>query len=255
MRNVLKVFRREFSGNFYSWRGGIWLIVASLIFSTVAYLLLTDKELSLLDQGESLYLLSEVILAIGMVMSAASASSLLSGEMETGTFESLLLTPITPRRIAAEKLLSVISIWVLMYVVSVPYLIVVASGTNLALPAVSYVGLYGTLLVMAISSISISISGRLNSKSSIMATLMIALGLLAPSLFFATNLKKTDFGLALENVNPASHAINSLDSVLVDNQTALWQQTAHLLPVIGFLVLCIIMFVVYSRHFEVKGSE
>jgi ABC-2 type transport system permease protein len=255
VRTTLKVFRREFSGNFYSWRGGIWLIVSSVIFSTIAYLLLTDKELSLLDQGESLYLLSEVIVALAMIMSAASASSLLSGEMEAGTFESLLLTPITPRRIAAEKLLSVVFVWILMYAVSVPYLVVVASGTNLALPAVAYVGLFGTLLVIAVSAVCISISGRLHSKSGIMASLMITLGLLAPSLFFATSLKKTDFGLALESLNPASHAINSLDSVLVDNETALWQQTVHLLPVIGFVVLCIILFVVYSRHFEVKGSE
>ena len=42
---------------------------------------------------------------------------------------------------------------------------------------------------------------------------MIVLILLAPSLFFfGSSLKKTDFGIILENVNPASHAINSLDS-------------------------------------------
>jgi ABC-2 type transport system permease protein len=250
-----EIFRREFYGNFYSWRGGIWLIIASLIFSALAYLLLTDKELSLLDQGESLYLLGEIIVALGIIMSAASASSLISGEMESGTFESLLLTPITHRRIAVEKMLSVVSVWILMFVVSIPYLIVVASGTNLVWPAIGYVGLYGTLLVIAVSSISITISGKLNSKSSVMTALMIALVLLAPSLFFATSLKNTSFGLALENVNPASHAINSLDSVLVDNQTQLWQQTVHLLPVIAFSLLCVLLFAAYSRHFEVKGSE
>jgi ABC-2 type transport system permease protein len=250
-----KVFRREFMGNFYSWRGGLWLIIASLIFSTVAYLLLTDKELSLLDQGESLYLLGEIIVALGIIMSAASASSLISGEMESGTFESLLLTPITHRRLAVEKLLSVVSIWILMFIVSIPYLIVVASGTGLAWSAIAYVGLYGSLLVVAVSSISISISGRLNSKSSIMTALMIALVLLAPSLFFAVSLKKTDFGVALENFNPASHAINSLDSVLVDNETLLLQQTAHLLPVIAFSLICVLLLVIYSRHFEVKGTE
>src|SRR2546428_7232473 len=126
------VFRREFSGNFYSWRGGLWLVIAAIIFSAVAYLLLTDKELSLLDQGESLYLLGEIVVALGLIMSAASASSLISGEMESGTFESVLLTPIPHIRIGAEKLLSVVLVWLLMYAVSIPYLIVIASGTNLA---------------------------------------------------------------------------------------------------------------------------
>ena len=211
----MMLYRHEISGSFYSWRGSAWIIAASLIFSLVAYLLLTDKELSLLDQGEMLFTLGEVIIALGIAMSAVSASSAISSEIESGTLESLLLTPITHRQIAIQKMFSIVTIWAILYLVSIPYLIVVASGTNLALSAVLYVGLYGTLLVTAISMISIVISWRLkSSKNSIMTTLMIVLILLAPSLFFGTSLKKTDFGLALENINPVSHAMNSMDSVI-----------------------------------------
>jgi ABC-2 type transport system permease protein len=84
-----------------------------------------------------------------------------SGEIESGTFESLLLTPVTHGQIAMQKLLSVLTVWALLYLVSIPYLIVVASGTHLALSAVLYVGLYGTLLVTGLSLISIAISARL----------------------------------------------------------------------------------------------
>jgi len=221
----MMLYRHEISGSFYSWRGSAWIIAASLIFSLVAYLLLTDKELSLLDQGEMLFTLGEVIIALGIAMSAVSASSAISSEIESGTLESLLLTPVTHRQIAIQKMFSIVTIWAILYLVSIPYLIVVASGTNLALSAVLYVGLYGTLLVTAISMISIVISWRLkSSKNSIMTTLMIVLILLAPSLFFGTSLKKTDFGLALENINPVSHAMNSLDSVLVDNEQTFLQQ-------------------------------
>jgi ABC-2 type transport system permease protein len=207
----MMLYRHEISGSFYSWRGSAWIIAASLIFSLVAYLLLTDKELSLLDQGEMLFTLGEVIIALGIAMSAVSASSAISSEIESGTLESLLLTPVTHRQIAIQKMFSIVTLWTILYLVSIPYLIVVASGTNLALSAVLYVGLYGTLLVTAISMISIVISWRLkSSKNSIMTTLMIVLILLAPSLFFGTSLKKTDFGLALENINPVSHAMNSL---------------------------------------------
>jgi ABC-2 type transport system permease protein len=75
-------------------------------------------------------------------MSATSASSSISGEIESGTFESLLLTPVTHRQIALQKLLSVLTVWALLYLVSIPYLVVVASGTHLALSAVLYVGIY-----------------------------------------------------------------------------------------------------------------
>ena len=153
--------------------------------------------------------------------------------------ESLLLTPITHRQIAIQKLFSIVTIWAVLYSVSIPYLVVVASGTNLALSAVLYVGLYGTLLVTAISMISIVISWRLkSSKNSIMTMLMIVLILLAPSLFFGTSLKKTDFGITLENINPVSHAMNSLDSVLVDNELTLVQQISHIWAVIAFTLIC-----------------
>jgi ABC-type transport system involved in multi-copper enzyme maturation permease subunit len=217
---------------------------------------LTDKELSLLDQGESLFILSEVVLSVGIIVSAANAASSISGEIESGTLENLLLTPISHRQLAAEKLLSVFALWAMLYVVSIPYLIVVASGTNLGFSAVLYVGLYGSLLVFAISSLSIAISARLDSsKSSLMVVLMIVLMLLAPSIFFSTSLKKTNFGLILENLNPVSHAINSLDSVLVDNEQALAQQIVHIMPIIAFLALCTILFVRFSRRFEIRGSQ
>jgi ABC-2 type transport system permease protein len=253
---MLEIYQREFSGSFYSWRGGVWIVAAALIFSMVAYLLLTDKELSLLDQGEMLFTLAEVIIALGVVMSATSASSSISGEIESGTFESLLLTPVTHRQIAMQKLLSVLTVWALLYLVSIPYLVVVASGTHLALSAVLYVGLYGTLLVTGLSLISIAISARLkSSKSSIMTTLMIVLILLAPSLFFATSLKKTDFGLALESINPVSQSFNSLDSVLVDNEQALSLQVDHIWPVVVFVLACLLVFVFFTRQFEVKSAE
>ncbi len=253
---MLELFHREISGSFYSWRGGVWVVAGSLIFSLLAYLLLTDKELSLLDQGEMLFTLGEVVMALGVLMAAASASSTISGEMESGTFESLLLTPITHRQIAAQKLLSVIAIWIVLYVVSIPYLVVLASGTSLAWSAVFYVGLYGTLSVTAVSSLSITISVRLkSSKNSIMAALMIVLILLASSIFFSTVLKTTGFGLALDNVNPMSHAINSLDSVLVDNEPALSQQVAHIWPVVVFVLVCVLLLSWYTRRFEVRGAE
>ena len=253
---MLEFFRHEVYGNFYSWRGAAWLVAASLIFSLVAYLLMTDKELSLLQQGEMIYILAEVIVALGIVMSAASASSTISGEMEAGTMESILLTPITHRQIAVQKLLSVLSIWAIFYLISIPYLVVVSLGTHLTLSAVFYVGLFGTILVTAISSLSIAISAKLkSSKSSIMTTLMIIIILLAPTMFFSTLFRKTSFGIMLDQINPVSHAINSLDSVLVDNQQTLAEQFNHIWPVIIFLIACVSLFMVYTKRLEVQGTQ
>ncbi len=251
---MLELYRHDIAGTFYSWKGGIWIVTAALIFSLVAYLLLTDKELSLLDQGEMLFTLTEVIISLGIIISVITASSSVSTEIESGTFESLLLTPVTPWKISLQKLLSIITIWIILYVVSIPYIFAVAGGTNLGISAILYVGLYGTLLIIGFSALSIAISGRLrSSKNSIMTMIMIVLILLSPSLFFASSLKKTDFGLTLENINPVSHTMNSLDSLLVDNEQLLSQQLSHIWPVIIFTIICIVFFTFYTRKFEIKG--
>jgi ABC-2 type transport system permease protein len=256
INSMLELYRHEIKGSFYSWRGGIWIVAASLILSLVTYLLLTDKELSLLDQGEMLWTTAEVILALGLIMSATTASSAISSEIESGTFESLLLTPMTSIQISLQKLFSTITIWTILYLVSIPYLVVISNGTNLGLSAILYVGLYGTLLIIAFALISITISSRLkSSKNSIMTMIMIILILIAPSLFFASSLKKTDFGIAIENINPVSHAINSIDSVVVDNEQSLIQQINHIWPIILFTAFCGFIFTIFNQRFEIRGLE
>jgi len=186
-------------------------------------------------------------------MSGINSSSSISTEIEGGTFECLLLTPIKHIQIAIQKMLSTVTIWIMLYLVSIPYLIVLANGTNLAFPAILYVGLYGTVLSIAISMISIALSWILkNSKNSIMVTIMIILLLCAPSLFFGTSLRRTDFGIMLENINPFSHAINSLDSVLVDNQQAFYEQLPHVWPILVFAIVCSVIFVITTKKFEVS---
>jgi len=242
----------EIAGSFYSWRGAIWIITAASIFSLVSYLLLTDKELSLLDQGEMLFTFSEVIIVLGLLMSGINSSSSISTEIEAGTFECLLLTPLKHIQIAIQKMLSTLTIWIMLYLVSIPYLMVLSNGTNLAIPAILYVGLFGTVLSASISLISIALSWILkNSKNSIMVTIMIILLLCAPSLFFGTSLKRTDFGVVLENINPFSHAINSLDSVLVDNQQTFYEQLAHVWPILVFALVCSVIFITVTKKFEV----
>jgi ABC-2 type transport system permease protein len=253
---AFQLYKGEISGSFYSWRGGAWIVAASMIFSLVAYLLLTDKELSLLDQGEMLFTLTEIVISLGIIMSVTLASSAIASEIESGTFESLLLTPLTGKQIAFQKLLSIITTWFLLYAVSIPYLLVISRGTNLSLSAIFYTGFYGTILVIAFSSLSIAISVRIrSSKNSIMLSLMILLILLAPSVFFATSLKKTGFGIAIENINPVSHAMNSLDSVLVDNQQTLSEQEIHIVSVIVFAIACLLILLRFSHQFEVRPVE
>jgi len=248
------IFTREIKGTFYSWKGAAWIVACSVVFSCVSYLLLTDKELSLLDQGEMLFMLTEVIIVLGLILSTVTASTILSGEREAGTLETLLLTPVSPLRIAAEKVFSVFALWLILFTVSLPYIIVVASGTGLTAPAIFYTGLYGSVLVLGISLVSVTISAIANSKTSLLSSLTLVLVLLAPALFFATSLKNNSFGIAIERINPVSQAFNSLDNVLVDNTTAFIHQISYLPALIVFLIVCAGIFFRYCHSLEFTGG-
>jgi hypothetical protein len=50
-----------------------------------------------------------------------------------------------------------------------------------------------------------------------------------------------------------SHTVNSLDSILVDNEQSMLQQIEHIWPVVVFALICFVFFVVFTRRFEIKG--
>jgi len=252
---MFEIVTRELKGIFYSWKGAIWIVTCSLVFSGVSYLLLTDKELSLLDQGEMLFMLTEVIIVLGLILSTVTASTIISGEREAGTLETLLLTPLPPLQIAVEKLISIIVLWLILYLVSMPYIVVIANGTGLTASAIIYTGLYGTILVLGISLIAIAVSAISNStNTSLLTSLTLVLVLLSPTLFFSASLKNNGFGSVIESINPFSQAFNSLDNILVDNIQVLIHQMQYIPALVIFLLVGAGIFYRSCRNLEFSGG-
>jgi len=71
------------------------LLISSLLFSVTCYVLLTNKELSLLDQTELLWLLGKVIIGVALLVVTVDASSIITAEFERETAESLFLSPVS----------------------------------------------------------------------------------------------------------------------------------------------------------------
>ena len=85
---IKEIWLKEIKGELYTWKSTVWLLIASLLFSFTSYLLLTNKELSLLDQTELLWLLGKIIIGVGFLIVAVDASSLITSEFEKETAES-----------------------------------------------------------------------------------------------------------------------------------------------------------------------
>lgn len=249
----LTIWKKELRGELYSWKSMLWLVIASLSFSLTSYLLLTNKELSLLDQTELMWLLSKVILGVGLLVAALDAASILTVEFDKDTAENLFLAPVSLVQMLAGKFLAVMTLWGAVYLVSVPYIVVASAGSGLTLAFLVHVLLLGTLGVAAFTVVILALSLLFRTgKNTITTSLIILLALGIPATFTST-LKNDPVSQLISHVNPLDAMFSSLDNVLVDYHTSVLQNWQFLLPLAVFLLLALGFLYASSRIFVRQG--
>ena len=94
-----------------SGRGLILLFLFSILLSGVTYLTSTNQALNFLEQRESVNLVLQLAVAVGVLVTLVVSADGISGERERGTLESLLVTPVSRRSIIAGKLIAALTMW------------------------------------------------------------------------------------------------------------------------------------------------
>lgn len=250
---IKHIWLKDIQAGLYTWKSTVWLFIASLLFSFTSYLLLTDKELSLLDQTELLWLLGKIIIGVALLIIAIDASSIITMEFEKETAESLFLSPVSLKDVIAGKFFASLTMWLLVFVVAIPYIIVASSGSNLALPFLFYTALFGTLGVVGLILIIFAISLLYrSSKDTLTTSLIILLVFTIPALFSSTLKNNTAAGL-FSSINPVDNIFSSLDNVLVDYQTSIMQNGKYLLPLMVFCILGLLILGFAMKKFERDG--
>ena len=87
-----------------SGRGLGWLLALSIILSVLALLLVSNTELSLLDNAQVVYMVMGTITALGGLLALVLGSDAIAGEKERGTLIPLLLTPLTTTQMVLGKM-------------------------------------------------------------------------------------------------------------------------------------------------------
>jgi ABC-type transport system involved in multi-copper enzyme maturation permease subunit len=247
------IWKKEIQGELYTWKSMLWLLIASLLFSVTSYLLLTNKELSLLDQTELLWLLGKIIIGVALLIVTVDASSIITGEFEKETAESLFVSPLRLKDFVIGKLLASLTLWAAIFIVSIPYILVTSAGSNLAVAFLAYVALLGTLGILGLVFLIFAVSLLFrSSKNTLTTSLILLLGLSIPAVFTST-LKTDVVSQAISKVNPIDTIFSSLDNVLVDYQLSLAQNWQYILPLVIFCALTFGILIFSMRHFEKKG--
>jgi ABC-2 type transport system permease protein len=247
------IWKKELQGELYTWKSMLWLVITSLLFSFTSYLLLTDRELSLLDQTELMLLLSQIIIVVAFLIITIDASSIITAEFENETAETIFLAPLSIKDFLLGKFLASLTLWGLLFIVSFPYIIVASSGSHLTTAFIGYTALLGTLGIIGVVAFIFAISLLLRSTKNTLTTSLITLLVLATPALFSTTLKNNALSQLFSQIDPIDNIFSSLDNVLVDYQTSLLQNWRFILSLVMFCVLMLMFLVFATRKFNEQG--
>ena len=227
-------------------RGPVLVFGFSVLLSAMTYLAATNRAMNFLEQREAVNLTVQVGLAVGVLLTVVVSADAISGERERGTFEGLLLTPVSRRAIVVGKLTAASTMWLACFVVTLPYLWVLGRGVAGAGPATLLAVTVGTLVATGLGGIGMLVSAATNSnKTSLACGLLLLLVLFAPTQLPA--LPKTGVGEVITRVNPIGSALHYISQILVSRRS--WTHDLSYLasPVLIALVVTGVLIVAGPR--------
>lgn len=240
----LVVAVQELRDIWLSWRGPIIVFAFGLLLSLLTYLAATNKELNIIDQRDTVNLVVQVTLGIGVAVSLLFGADTVSGERERETLESLLLTPVPRRQIALGKLLAVVSVWPVLMLVAVPYVWALRAGAVLFTDAVVAGFVVGSLLTAAFASLGVIVSILSNSnRLSLAASFFVFVVLLAPTQIPLTGW----FGDHIARINPVTAGSRFVDRIIVKNHGLGQEWTLLIAPVVAAVIALAVAFVAAGR--------
>jgi ABC-type transport system involved in multi-copper enzyme maturation permease subunit len=240
MNKTMVIARKESAQMLLSRRGVLWLTAFSAVLSAFSLLLVSNTELSLLDNAQVVYMMAGTVLAAGSLLAAIQGSDGYAGEKERGTLVPLLCAPVRPDTLLEGKAAGMLAAWGVMYAMSVPYLWAVgADGQNLW-AALVYLALFGTPVVLGFGYLALALSARTGSVMTSLLGTVTLLMLAASPLVVGPSLRSSSVGRILDAVNPFAGALNTFDSVIIDGDPFA-AQAFRLFLVAAWLVLCLFL--------------
>jgi ABC-2 type transport system permease protein len=153
------VFTTEVRRLWLGWRGPLLLFAFSLFLTVYIVLLAADPEINVLSQRRMIGLTIQVTVLVGIFAVLLLGADSFSGERDQRSLESLLLTPVPRGQLAIGKLLAILSLWLGMIPIAIPYIALVGKGTGVVMASLLLLIIPGTLLVGLSAGVGVLVSG------------------------------------------------------------------------------------------------
>jgi ABC-2 type transport system permease protein len=223
MRHVSPLIQRECVEEIFSLRGAVFYLVGCGVLSVFSLLLVSNTELSLLENAQAIYMMAGIVIALAVLIAVIRGSDGFAGERERGTLETMLITPIDSESVAIAKLAGIILSWLTVFLLSIPYLWAVGSTGQNLWPAFRYLFLTGTLLVLIFGGFTLALSARMKTLKGVLSVGLILFLLSGSPIVMGPSLRQSAVGRFMDVINPFGAALNMLESVVVDSQGLLFQ--------------------------------
>lgn len=236
-------------------RKGVWIFFAiSLLFSGLSYSFISVKELSLLAQVEVNMTFMKALIGISILISIILGSTMVSGEREQGTLESLLLTPISKVKIILSKVLGILVFWFMISLISIPYFYALTYGTDLLFSVLAFLYVIGLPLVVSFSLLSLSFSSWISSSKNATLLSIVLFLVTAIPMFLSTTMKKSGFAHLVDILSPVSASMVAMKDWLVNKQ-GISTILVDSLPVMTFLIISMVCLLYASKKIDFLGDE
>ncbi|NOY82123.1 MAG: ABC transporter permease [Kiritimatiellaeota bacterium] len=196
-----------------------WLLAFSAVLSGFALLLVSNAELSLLDNAQVVYMMAGTVMSAGAIVAVILGCDAFAGERERCTLTPLLLAPVSSRELLLGKALGVSAAWGAAYLLAMPYLWAVGAGGQDLVQAIVYLALFGTPVVLGFGCLAMAFSAKTGNVITSLVTSLIILLLAASPLLIGPGLRGTVIGRMFDALNPFAAALNTFDAVVIDNET------------------------------------
>jgi ABC-type transport system involved in multi-copper enzyme maturation permease subunit len=223
MRLYKPLIKKECLEEIFSARGAALYLVVIGVLSVFSLLLVSNTELSLLENAQAVYMMSAIVMTLALLIIVIRGGDGFAGERERETLETLLITPVSPAEIAVAKLMGLLFTWLIVFVLSMPYLWAVGSTGQNLLSALVYLFAAGTFLVIIFGGFMLALSVRMKTFKGALSIGLTAFLLSGSPILLGSSLRQSAVGRVVDLINPFAIALNMLDSVVVDSLGLLFQ--------------------------------
>lgn len=239
------------------WLGGrlvFLLVLFTVLMSITSVMRELESQASLIPPVEMVFLTVLSAISFGVLLCLVVGADSISGDRERGTFEPLLLSPVSRRQIVFAKFLAAVSPWPAAFVLAIPYAVVLGQGDEMLGPGLLWTFALGTLLAMAFAAFGVLVSTWSRSnRTSLFVCLLVYLLFLLPTQL-PGEAQKGPLGYTIQQLDPLQATSEFLEKFIVNNQPPSARFSYLLTSILWTVVTVGLLFLYAAPRVQLEGG-